>query len=61
MQTNTNGRERFSKRINFFENPAIAEKLERLATSSGHSLAAEIRQALRFWISAWGSEDADDD
>jgi hypothetical protein len=42
----------FTARFVFHEEPAILEKLEQLAFRSGHSVAAEIRSAIRYWISA---------
>jgi hypothetical protein len=47
---------RYIRRLVVLEEPRVVEKLEELASASGHSVAAEIRGAVRYWISAW--EDA---
>jgi hypothetical protein len=41
---------RFSKRIVVLEQPTIAAKLEEMAAASGHSVGAEVRGAIRWWI-----------
>jgi hypothetical protein len=46
-------RARFTARLVVLETPDIARKIARMAESSGHSLAAEVRAALRFWIAQW--------
>jgi hypothetical protein len=46
----------FTARFVFHEEPAILEKLERAAFRSGHSVAAEIRAAVRYWLDAWETE-----
>jgi hypothetical protein len=43
---------RFTRRVVFLEEPEVAEWLEHHAESWGHSLAAEIRCAIRYWRAA---------
>lgn len=45
-------RARFTRKVAFFEAPELVEVIERLARESGRSMAAEIRAALRYWVSA---------
>jgi hypothetical protein len=42
----------FTASFRFQEDPAVLKELEALASRSGHSIAAEIRSAVRYWISA---------
>jgi hypothetical protein len=44
----------FTASFRFQEDPAVLKELEALASSSGHSVAAEIRSAVRYWIAATG-------
>ena len=46
-------RERFTARLVAMGDPAVIEKLTEMSRGAGHSLAAEVRGALRFWIAAW--------
>lgn len=43
----------FTASFRFQEDPAILKQIEELASNAGHSVAAEIRRALRFWLEAW--------
>jgi len=43
---------RFTRRLTFFEEPAVATDLEQLARDRGCSTAAEIRAAIRWWLRA---------
>ena len=47
---------RYRARVVLMEEPEIVEKLDRSAIKAGHSVAAEIRAAVRSWLSAWESE-----
>ena len=47
---------RFTSRVVVMEQPEVLAKLEQLASDSGHSVAAEIRSAIRYWLQAWESE-----
>ncbi len=58
LQHSGDERARFTARIPFFERPEVAEKLARMADQNGHSLAAEIRGAVRFWIQSWERNEA---
>lgn len=49
---------RFTHRVVFFETPELADKLAAMAHEQGHSLAAEIRGAVRHWINSWEPNDA---
>jgi hypothetical protein len=44
----------FTASFRFQEDPAVLKELEALASRSGHSIAAEIRSAVRYWIAATG-------
>jgi hypothetical protein len=44
---------RFTRRFVFYEEPAVIAKINELAVQTGHSLSAEIRAALRYWVKAW--------
>ena len=54
---NAGDRARFTTRIVFLEDPNVAEELERSAIEAGRSVAAEIRGAIRYWLSAWEKTD----
>jgi hypothetical protein len=41
---------KFTKRIVVLEEPRVAVRMEELARASGHSTAAEVRGAIRWWI-----------
>ena len=41
---------RYTGRLVVMEEPEVVEELNRLAHLAGHSLAAEVRQAIRWWI-----------
>jgi plasmid stability protein len=43
---------RFSRRLVIHEAPAVAKELERLAVEHGHSVAAEVRAAVRERLAA---------
>lgn len=51
------GRARFTHRLVVMEDPLIVEKVSDLAESAGHSVAAEVRGAVRYWIRQWESRD----
>ena len=44
------GRSRFTRRVAIFEAPEVVEQLEQRAWSSGSSLAAIIRGAVRYLL-----------
>jgi hypothetical protein len=46
----------FTASFRFQEDPAILKRLEEHASDSGHSVAAEVRAAIRYWLSAWETE-----
>ncbi len=41
---------RFTRRVDFFEEPEVIDELQELAERRGHSLGAEIRHACRYWL-----------
>ncbi len=41
---------RFTRRVDFFEEPEVVDELQGLAEGRGHSLGAEIRHACRYWL-----------
>ena len=45
-------RPRFSQRLVILETPEIAERVVEAAEIAGHSVAAEIRGAIRYWLQA---------
>lgn len=47
---------RFSRRLLVREDPVVAAKLERLSSRHGHSLAAEVRAAIRDRLERSGDE-----
>ncbi len=51
------GEPRYTQRIVILEEPKVIERVRGMAEASGHSLAAEIRQALRWWLRSNESED----
>jgi hypothetical protein len=55
--SNQTALERLSRRIVFFETPAVAEEIERRARSNGAPVAAEVRRIIREALRA--SERAD--
>jgi hypothetical protein len=48
---------RFTRRVTFHERPSIVAGLQKLAEARGHSLASEIRNALRYWIQVNGDDE----
>ncbi len=46
--------------MDFFEEPEVVDELQGLAEGRGHSLGAEIRQALRYWLQVNASEDQEE-
>ena len=48
---------RFTARLVVLEEPEVAEKIARMARENAHSLAAEVRGAIRYWIDAWDKND----
>jgi hypothetical protein len=44
---------RFTQRLVVMEEPEVIESLQQQARDSGHSVAAEVRAALRYWRSVW--------
>ncbi len=50
---------RFTRRVAFHEEPAVVAELERLAASWGHSMASEVRSAIRFWIEQHARDDGE--
>jgi ribose 1,5-bisphosphokinase PhnN len=50
--TSARQRVRFTRRLVIYESPAAVEKLEALADAAGHSVAAEVRYAIRRWFLA---------
>lgn len=45
-------RPRFTARIVILEQPEVAERVAQAAEIAGHSVAAEIRGAIRYWLEA---------
>jgi hypothetical protein len=55
MRANTAAPERpgrYSTRLVVLEEPRVIEQVRQLALENGHSLGAEVRQALRYWLDA---------
>lgn len=49
---------RFTRRVHLAEEPSVVADLESMAVESGHSLAAEFRMAVRWWLRIHASEDS---
>ena len=45
-------RRRYTARLVVLETHEMAEQVVRMAEAAGHSTAAEVRQALRYWLQA---------
>jgi Ribbon-helix-helix protein, copG family len=50
MRTEERTRESFTTRLNFIEQPSVADELQRRAIRAGHSVSDEIRAALRLYL-----------
>lgn len=50
MNSTTESEPRYSERLVVMERPDVAARIRDAAASSGHSTAAEIRQAVRAWL-----------
>ncbi len=50
---------RFTRRVDFLEEPEIVDELQELAERRGHSLGAEIRHACRYWLQVNRPDDDD--
>ena len=48
---------RYTHRLVVLEEGQVVDRLASMASESGHSLSAEVRSAIRFWIKAWDAAD----
>jgi hypothetical protein len=48
---------RFTRRLVVLEEPRVAARIEELAGEAGHSMSAEIRTAVRWWIRSIENQD----
>ncbi|HUE95085.1 MAG TPA: hypothetical protein VMN39_00410 [Longimicrobiaceae bacterium] len=55
------GKKRYTTRMVILEEPAVAAKITHMAHERGHSVAAEVRGALRYWIAEWARSGEDDE
>jgi CRISPR/Cas system-associated endonuclease Cas1 len=48
---------RFQRRVTFFEEPEIAERMDQRARDAGRSMSAEYRAAARYWLACFEAGD----